>query len=57
VGYGDADKDGIPDAMLKFRRSAVEAILAPGAQVVVKATGMVGAMAFEGIDIIRVINP
>jgi subtilase family serine protease len=56
VGYGDEDKDGIPDVMFKFRRSAVEAILAPGEHVVVKVTGKVGSADFEGIDIIRVIN-
>lgn len=57
AAYGDADKDGIRDVMLKFRRSAVEAILLPGEHVVVEVTGMAGTMAFEGIDIIRVINP
>lgn len=56
IGYGDDDKDGIADIMLKFRRSAVEAILTPGEHVVVQVTGKVGAAAFEGVDIIRVIH-
>ncbi len=57
VGYGDEDKDGIPDLMVKFKRSEVEAILPVGNQVVVRVKGMVGSIPFEGIDIIRVIQP
>ncbi len=57
VSRGDCDHDGIRDLMVKFRRSAVEALLNPGERVLVRVTGTAGAMAFEGVDIIRVIRP
>ena len=54
---GDYDKDGIPDLMVKFDRSAVIALLTPGDQAAVTIAGEVGGIAFEGTDTIRVINP
>jgi hypothetical protein len=53
---GDHDRDGIADLMVKFRRSAVISILSTGEQVPVHVTGKAGAMTFEGVDIIRVIQ-
>jgi streptogramin lyase len=52
---GDYDKDGIPDLMVKFDRSKVIGLLANGAGVKVHVTGKVGAVTFEGVDVIRVI--
>lgn len=40
-GIGDYDDDGIPDLMVKFSRSAVQAILEPG-EVELAVIGMVG---------------
>jgi hypothetical protein len=51
---GDHDKDGIPDLMVKFRRSDVIKLLPNGNQVTVQVTGKVGTTAFEGVDVIRV---
>ncbi|WP_054698453.1 hypothetical protein, partial [Geotalea toluenoxydans] len=42
--------------MVKFSRSQVIAILPEGSQVPVHVTGRVGAVQFEGIDVIRVIK-
>lgn len=42
--------------MIKFPRSAVIALLPSGQQVPVHVTGRVGSTAFEGVDIIRVIE-
>lgn len=42
--------------MIKFPRSAVIALLPTGQQVPVQVTGKVGSTAFEGVDIIRVIE-
>ncbi len=53
---GDYDKDGIPDLMVKFRRSNVIDLLSAGDNVLVHVKGTVGAVPFEGIDIIRVIH-
>ncbi len=53
---GDEDKDGIPDLMVKFKRSDVIAILPNGDDVIINVTGQVGDVTFEGFDIIRVIN-
>ncbi len=52
---GDYDKDGIPDLMVKFKRSSVINILPNGDNVIVHVTGMVGTTTFEGVDRIRVI--
>jgi subtilase family serine protease len=52
---GDQDKDGIPDLMVKFKRSDVINLLPDGNSVPVHVTGKVGSTTFEGIDIIRVI--
>jgi hypothetical protein len=52
---GDHDKDGIPDLAVKFRRSDVIAVLPNGDKVPVHVTGRIGAMTFEGVDIIRVL--
>ena len=52
---GDHDKDGIPDLMVKFRRSDVISVLSTGERIPVHVTGKAGAMTFEGVDIIRVI--
>jgi streptogramin lyase len=52
---GDFDKDGIPDLMVKFDRSKVLSLLPSGEKVKVHVTGKVGAVTFEGVDVIRVI--
>ncbi len=52
---GDYDKDGIPDLMVKFKRSDVINLLPTGDKVTVKVTGIVGSTTFDGIDVIRVI--
>ena len=54
---GDYDEDGTPDLMLKFDRSAVQAVVTVGEQVDVTVRGEVGGIAFEGSDTIRVIGP
>lgn len=51
---GDHDKDGIPDLMVKFKRSDVINLLHDGDSVTVHVTGKVGATPFEGVDVIRV---
>jgi hypothetical protein len=53
---GDEDHDGIPDLMVKFRRSDVIDLLPSGENVQVFVTGTVGEVTFEGIDVIRVIH-
>jgi hypothetical protein len=52
---GDNDKDGIPDLMVKFKRSEVAEVLAIGGSVSVHVTGKVRTITFEGVDVIRVI--
>jgi hypothetical protein len=52
---GDYDKDGIPDLMVKFKRSDVINLLPNGDKVTVRVTGTVGTTTFEGVDTIRVI--
>jgi hypothetical protein len=52
--FGDRDKDGIPDLMVKFKRSEVINVLPNGDNVTVHVTGKVGAVTFEGVDVIRV---
>jgi len=52
---GDYDKDGVPDLMVKFRRSDVIKLLPNGEQVTVHVTGKAGAASFEGIDVIKVL--
>jgi hypothetical protein len=47
--------DGIPDLMVKFKRSDVINLLDCGDNVPVRVTGTAGTMTFEGIDTIRVI--
>jgi hypothetical protein len=53
---GDHDKDGIPDLMVKFKRSDVINALPPGDNVPVQVTGKVGSTTFNGVDVIRVIR-
>jgi hypothetical protein len=53
---GDHDKDGIPDLMVKFRRSDVINLLPAGNQVQVLVNGIAGTITFEGVDVIRVIH-
>jgi len=55
-GIGDHDKDGIADLMVKFKRSDLINLLREGDSVPVQVTGKVGAMLFEGVDVIRVIK-
>lgn len=55
-GLGDHDKDGIPDLMVKFKRSEVINLLGAGDKVTVEVTGKVGDITFEGVDVIRVIK-
>lgn len=51
---GDHDKDGIPDLMVKFKRSDVINLLSNGERVTVHVGGNLGTTTFEGIDIIKV---
>jgi len=57
---GDYDSDGIPDLMVKFDKSEVQAILSPGEEVNLILTGKVlhngDYIDFKGFDVIRVIN-
>lgn len=53
---GDHDKDGIPDPMVKFRRSDMINVLPEGDNVLVHVSGLVGTVAFDGVDMIRVIH-
>jgi hypothetical protein len=53
---GDHDHDGIPDLLVKFRRSDVINILPEGDDVPVTVSGTVGTTSFEGMDSIRVIS-
>ncbi len=53
---GDHDKDGIPDLMVKFKRSDVINLLPNGEQVTVHVTGRVGVTTLDGVDIIRVMK-
>ena len=53
---GDYDSDSVPDLMVKFDRSAVQNIISVGGQVEITITGQVAGTAFEGSDIIRVID-
>src|SRR3990172_2213200 len=53
---GDYDKDGIPDLMVKFKRSDVINLLPNGDKVTVRVTGTVGTTTFEGVDTIRVMQ-
>ena len=55
VVVGDEDNDGIPDLKVYFSRSALELALAPGENVEVKVTGLLGSAAgFEGYDTVRI---
>ena len=56
TGIGDHDNDGIADLMVKFSRSAVQAIINVG-EVELTFIGEVDGIPFEGGDNIRVINP
>ena len=53
----DHDNDSIPERMLKFNRSDVQAILTVGDNVEIKITGKVNGSDFEGTDYIRFIDP
>jgi len=53
---GDHDNDGIPDLMVKFSRSAVQAIVSVG-EVELTVIGRVDGIPFEGRDNIRSIKP
>lgn len=55
-GIGDHDQDGIADLMVKFKRNELIGLLSAGDRVPVHVTGKVGAMSFEGVDIIKVIQ-
>jgi len=52
---GDHDKDGIPDRMVKFRRSDIQALKSAGEYEAV-VIGEVAGMSFQGSDTIRVIS-
>ena len=52
---GDHDSDGIADLMVKFNRSAVQALAEVG-EVEMMIIGEVAGVPFEGSDIIRVID-
>jgi hypothetical protein len=53
---GDYDSDGVSDLMVKFDRSDVQNVLAPGNEVEVTVSGqLTDGTSFEGADTIRVI--
>jgi hypothetical protein len=52
---GDHDSDGIPDMMVKFKRTDVIDLLPNGDNVIVHINGTVGDVDFEGVDMIRVV--
>ncbi|MEW6592728.1 MAG: Ig-like domain-containing protein [Candidatus Hadarchaeota archaeon] len=54
IAIGDYNGNGVPDLMVKFSRSAVQALLVPG-EATLTVTGEVGSAVFEGSDTIRVI--
>jgi hypothetical protein len=56
TAIGDHDHDGISDLMVKFDRSAVQALVSVG-DVKLTVTGKWHAVLFSGSDNIRVINP
>jgi len=47
---GDNDKDGIPDLMVKFKRSDAINVLPLGENVSVHVTGKVGPTSFNGVE-------
>ncbi len=53
---GDYDADEVPDLMVKFDRSGVQALLEVGEEVEVTITGKVAGITFDGSDTIRVID-
>lgn len=53
---GDYDADGVPDLMVKFSRSATQAILAEGSQAITVA-GDGSWFSFQGTDTIEAISP
>jgi len=54
---GDCDGDGIADLMVKFSRSAVQAIVQPGEVELTVSGELADGTKFEGSDTIMVINP
>jgi hypothetical protein len=55
---GDHDSDGIPDLMVKFNRTTVQAILQVGDQIKISISGkLTDGRPFEGKDTIQVILP
>lgn len=56
VEVGDYDADGVPDFMVKFSRSATQAILAEGNQTIT-VTGDGSWFSFQGINTIEAISP
>jgi hypothetical protein len=57
TAIGDYDKDGIADVMVKFNRTAVQAILQVGNVEITVSGQLTDGTPFEGSDTIRVINP
>lgn len=58
TAIGDYDSDGIPDLMVKFNRTAVQAILRVGDKVEITISGkLIDGRLFEGKDTIKVILP
>ncbi len=57
ISIGDYDVDGVPDLMVKFDRSDVQATLEPVDEVEVTVSGqLTDGTTFEGSDTIRVIE-
>jgi len=52
---GDHNRNGVPDLMVKFNRSAVQAMLSPG-EARITVTGNWNKVMFKGSDTIRVIR-
>lgn len=58
IGIGDTDGDGVAELMVKFSRSAVQALLTPGDETELTVSGeLTDGTIFEGTDTIRVIKP
>jgi hypothetical protein len=53
---GDHESDGVPDVMVKFRRSAVDALLVPGANRLEVTGRLTNGQAFSGTDEVNVID-
>jgi hypothetical protein len=56
VSYGDDNRDGVDELMVKFPRGPVAALLEPGEQVPVEISGLAAGAYFEATARVRVID-